>query len=402
MKFSSKIYTGFSLLILGLFLTMSSCTEDDGSNDDIGSPQIDYIRSTSPEKNDSLLTGAFMGELIAIVGKDLDYTRHIWFNDQEAELSPVYVTNETILVNVPSTVPGEVNNKMRMVFADETEMEIDFSVNVPGPILKKIKSEFVETGDIAVLTGDFFFEPTTVIFPGDIEAEISTISKTQLEVIVPEGTDMGEIVIKTNFGTAVSTFLFRDSRNMVGNGDDLLHRAWNAPILNEDDEDGIVENISGNYIVLRPDSAPVGAWSWQNSLNFMYIAEDAETGRGNFPIFPGEANVNEWGIRFEINVQFEWREIPLEIFFGEFGSDHMRESAPIAQWSPWEGNGLFETDGWETVTVPLKDFNINFNGDPAELGDLQSLTNLSVMLFGAAENTHDPYIALDNLRVVRL
>lgn len=391
----------------GAVLIAASCSDDDGLTDgeftgDIGNPQIDYIRSTDPALSDSLLTGAFMGQLIAIVGKDLQHTVAIWFNDQEAELTPPYVTETTILVNVPSTVPGVVTDKMRLIFADDSEMEYDFAVNVPGPVLNSIKSEYVESGDIAVLSGDFFFEPTTVIFPGDKEAQIATIEKTRLEVVVPENTEMGEIIIETNFGTAVSSFLFRDNRNVVVNGDDLRHRSWNAPVSNIT-SGGRVSPCSGNYIVLEPDSPPVGAWSWQNSLNMMYVAEDGETGRGNIPIFPGEASVSEWGVRFEINVQFEWREIPLEIFFANYGEGEGRNPGnPMVRWSPWEGNGLFETDGWETVTVPLSAFDQDMNGAPAELSDLSTFTNMTIMFFGAADNTHEPYIALDNVRVVRL
>ena len=276
-----------------------------------------------PDAADSLLVGAFMGSLIAIVGEDLEHTVELWFNDQQASLTPTYITNETIIVNVPSSVPVEVTNEIRFVFANGEEMTHPFNVNVPAPILTGIKSEYVEAGDIAVLTGDFFFEPTSVTFPGGAEGQIVSLGKTEIQVMVPEGAEVGEIAVNTNFGTAFSDFIFRDDRNVVVNFDDKRSRSWNSPVANVMAGEGRVAPCSGNYTYFEWDA--VGAWQWVNELNMMYIAEDGETGRGNVPIFPAGASVNEWGVRFELNVPFEWREIPLEIFFAPYGGDHGRD-----------------------------------------------------------------------------
>ena len=402
MKLSYKnlLLIVFFLPVVGFLAT--SCDEDNGDNvpSDIGNPSIHYIRTTDPASADSLLVGAFMGSLIAIVGEDLGYTVEIWFNDQPATLSPAYITDRTILVNVPSSVPVEVNDKMRLVFANGEELIYDFSVNVPAPIINGIKSEYVEDGDIAVIEGDFFFEPTTVTFPGGKEGEIAVLEKTKVQVVVPEGTEPGEIIIETNFGR-VSGFLFRDNRNVIVNFDDLRHRSWNSPIADVAAGMNELPPCSGNYTYFKMDG--VGAWQWVNELNMMYVAEDGETGRGNIPIFPGSASVNEWGVRFEINVPVEWREIPLEIFFAPFGGDHGRDiPVPLTRWSPWSENGVFQTDGWETVTVPLSEFDQDKDGNPAELTDLSQYTNVTIMLFGAADNANDIHIAIDNVRVVKI
>jgi hypothetical protein len=408
-KFNMKLsYKNLSLLVFLLFalgLVVSSCDKDDDTggldpNADIGNPKVNYIRTTDPNVADSLLVGAFMGSLIAIVGEDLDHTVEMWFNDQEASLNPTYVTKKTILVNVPSSVPTEVTNQIRFVFSNGEEMLYEFFVNVPAPVLNSIKSEYVEDGDIAVLKGDFFFEPTTVKFAGGLAAEIVSLEKTELQVRVPDGATTGEITITTNFGTAISSFLFRDNRNVVVNYDDKRSRSWNSPISG-DMGDGGLPSCDGNYTYFKMDG--VGAWQWVNELNMMYIAEDGETGRGNIPIFPGAATVSDWGVRFEINVPVEWREIPLEIFFAPYGADHGRDiPVPLARWRPWETTGVFQTDGWCTVTVPLTDFKEDKDGNPAELDDLSQYTNLTIMLFGAANNSNDIQMGIDNVRVVRL
>lgn len=397
--YKNLIFFTFLWLAAGFFAT--SCDKEDNSPVNIGNPQVHFIRSTDPATADSLLVGAFMGSLIAIVGDDLEHTVEIWFNDQSATLNPTYITKRTILVNVPSSVPVEVNDKIRFVFANGEELLYDFSVNVPAPIINSIKSEYVEDGDIAVLKGDFYFEPTTVTFAGGKEAEIVVLDKTELQVRVPAGAEMGEIVVETNFGRAVSKFLFRDNRNLVVNYDDLRSRSWNSPIADVTAGEGELAPCSGNYTYFKMDN--VGAWQWVNELNMMYIAEDGETGRGNIPIFPGSASVAEWGVRFEINVPTEWREIPLEIFFAPFGADHGRDiPVPLTRWSPWEETGVFMTEGWCTVTVPLTEFNQDKDGNPAELTDLGQYTNLTIMLFGAADNANNIHIGIDNVRVVRL
>ena len=402
MKLTNKKLLLFAFLSAAIGSLFISCNKDeDNAPGDIGNPTVLYIRSTDPAAADSLLVGAFMGSLVAIVGQDLGHTVEIWFNDQKAALNPTYVTEKTIIVNVPSSVPSEVTDQIRFVFSNGEEMFYDFAVNVPAPVLYSIKSEYVEEGDIAVLKGDFFFEPTTVTFAGGKEAEIVSIDKTELQARVPAGADMGEITVSTNFGTAISSFLFRDNRNVVVNFDDLRHRSWNSPIAHVDAGEGRVPPCSGNYTYFEMEG--VGAWQWVNELNMMYVAEDGETGRGNIPIFPGGASVNEWGVRFEINVPVEWREIPLEIFFAPFGGDHGRDiPVPLARWRPWEDKGVFQTDGWVTVTVPLTEFNEDKDGNPAELSDLSQFTNLTIMYFGAADNANDIYIAIDNVRVARI
>ncbi len=394
----------FLLLVLGS-LTTSCLKEDDDTvidpNADIGNPEVHYIRSTDPASADSLIVSAFMGSLVAIVGEDLGYTVEIWFNDQQATLTPTYVTDKTILVNVPSSVPTVVTDQIRFVFANGEEMFYDFLVDVPGPKLNSIKSEYVEAGDVAILTGDFFFEPTTVTFAGGEEGTISSLTKTEIQVIVPEGAEMGEIAITTNFGTIESDFIFRDNRNLIVDYDEWRSRSWNSPVADVAAGTNELSPCSGNYTYFKWDN--VGAWQWVNELNMMYIAEDPETGRGNIPIFPAGANVNEWGVRFEINVAFEWREIPLEIFFAPYGGDHGRDiPVPLARWKPWEANGLYQTDGWETVTVPLTAFTEDKDGNPAELDDLSDLTNFTIMFFGAADGTQNVHIGIDNPRVVKL
>ena len=69
------------LLTVGVVSAFLSCKKQAES----GTPTIDYVRVTRPEASDSLLVGAGQGQLIAIVGKNLQDAVEIWFNDQKAQ-----------------------------------------------------------------------------------------------------------------------------------------------------------------------------------------------------------------------------------------------------------------------------------------------------------------------------
>jgi hypothetical protein len=389
------------LLMIPVFfigLIFLSCEKKDGG----GTPVIHYIRITDPEKADSLLTAAYMGDLIVIVGENLGGAREIWFNDQEAYLTPTYITDETILVNVPSSVPKELNNKMKIVFADGYELLYDFTIDIPGPEIYSIKCEYVPDGGIVKLTGDYFFDPTTVIFPDNLEAEISTMTKTSLEVIVPEGSTTGKIKIRTTFGEVESDFLFRDNRNILLDFDTYFHELWTAPVVYADSAPDPAP-CSGNYVTVISDE--VGAWDWENYLSIQYWAENST--KGDVPLATGL--VNNLIFKFEANVPIEWHDVRMEIYMTIYGNGHGRDAQPPpshARWMPWK-DGPYTTDGWITVSIPLSDF--MFDKDDAEdneegsrpIADLSILTNLTMMVFGPASAPFYPVkICIDNVRIV--
>lgn len=393
MKFLIKINTLVVVLAICASVISSCRKEKDTSRDCAGKASISYIRSTESSKSDSLIVGSFMGSLVAIVGENLCNAQQMWFNDQKAVLNPTYVTENTILVNVPSTVPTEVTNKIRILFADGSELLHDFSVNVPAPLISKVKCEYVPDGDLLELDGDFFFEPIKVVFAGDKEAEVVAIEKTHISVRVPAGAEPGPLNIETNFGKVKSKFQFRDNRNIILDYDTKKHETWTAPI-NSTDPAG----CSDGYASFKhPANA---AWQWTNELTMQYWAP---RGRGNVPVAQGL--VSDLALKFEANVPMEWRDVRMEIFFGPYADDHGRDGATHARWQPWKA-GPYKTDGWETITIPLKDFKYA-QGDSDDNGtkaitNLSELTNVVMMLFGPAAGPNPVHICVDNIRVVPL
>lgn len=103
-----------------------------------GLPTVHYIRPIDVEAADSLLTGAYMGNGICIVGDNLKSVYKMVFNDQEAVLNNSYITDHTLLVNVPSTIPGEVSDKIYFYNKNGESSTYDFKVLVPGPTIKSM------------------------------------------------------------------------------------------------------------------------------------------------------------------------------------------------------------------------------------------------------------------------
>src|SRR6476620_7993539 len=109
MKSINKILS-ILLLLVATAGMITSCKKDSSSG---GTPVVNYVRITSPESSDSLLAGAGQGQLIAIVGNNLQDAREVWFNDQQSRLTPAYITNTSILVSLPTQIPATVNNKLK-------------------------------------------------------------------------------------------------------------------------------------------------------------------------------------------------------------------------------------------------------------------------------------------------
>ena len=161
--FIIRYFLAASALVLMAVFTIS-CQKDDLPNN--GEPVINFIRVTDPADADSLLTGAGQGNLIAIVGENLQDAKEIWFNDQRASLTPTYITRTTILVTVPAQIPDQINNKMRIIFTNGKILEHDFEVKISEPLISAMLSEYVPAGGVATIRGDFFYQPLTVTFSG--------------------------------------------------------------------------------------------------------------------------------------------------------------------------------------------------------------------------------------------
>ena len=79
------------LLLASLYSStvFQSCKK---SESDSGMPVVNYIRLNDPLKSDSLIVSALMGQIIVLMGENLQDVNQIWFNDKQAQSPKIEVT----------------------------------------------------------------------------------------------------------------------------------------------------------------------------------------------------------------------------------------------------------------------------------------------------------------------
>ena len=363
------------LVIAGAASVFTSCKKEDN----MGTPTIDYVRVTRPESSDSLLVGAGQGQLIAIVGNNLQRTTEVWFNDQQARLTPTYITNTSILVSVPSQIPQDVNNKLKLVFQNGDSLLYDFKVQISEPVVNNMVCEFVNEGDVAIIRGNYFYQPLTVTFTGGATGEIVSVKDQEVQVRIPAGAQPGSITVKTNFGETKSDFWFRDPRNHFIDSDP--YEGWHDPnLVVTNPGPGDPPKISGNYIRVNKF---LGAWSWNE------IADgDAGSMPNHSKNIPDDAILNpqKYNLKFEVNTLKPYNNGMIRINAGTTVQDNTNY-----QWKP-----PFDTKGqWQTVVIPYEEVYNSYAVKP-----VVNPKGYWAMLLIQGPGDWDADISFDNFRIV--
>jgi hypothetical protein len=352
--------------------TFTACEKDDSSNG--GEPKINYVRVTNPASSDSLLIGAAQGKLIAIMGENLGGAVEMWFNDQQASLNPTYITNTSILVNVPAQIPLAISNQLKITFKDGRTLLHQFQVQISKPLLTSMVSEYVNAGEVATIRGNFFYAPVTVTFAGGSAGEIVSVKDQEIQVRVPAGAQTGQITVKTNFGETKSDFWFRDNRNMFIDSDPY-EGWWNSSYVVSNPGANDPPKINGNYIRFKK---AIGAWSWNELAGGPASAMPVHS--KNIP----DAAIlkpEDYNLKFEVNTVKPYNSnMPLTA-----------EDNDAYQWKP-----PYDTKGkWQTVVIPFEDVVASYKVKPT----INPSGYWSRLLFHGPGDL-DADIALDNFRLV--
>jgi len=376
MKKLNKILL-LSILAIATVSIYTSCSKD--SDADSGEPRIKYVRVTNPVSSDSLLAGASQGSLIAIVGENLQNAVELWFNDQKAVLTATYITNTTILVRVPNPIPIEINNKIKIIFSNGKILLHDFEVQISEPVVANMLSEYVNTGEVATIRGDFFYEPLTVTFTGGIEGEKVSVTDQIIQVRVPAGAQPGPITVKTNFGETKSNFWFRDNRNMFIDSDPY-EGWWNSSYVVGSPGPNDPPIINGNY--LRFNKA-ISAWSWNELAGGPASAMPVHSKN-----IPDDAILKpeDYNLKFEVNTIKPYNSNLLKINVGLLSEDN-----DAYKWNP-----PYDTKGkWQTVVIPFEEVVASYRVKPT----VSPNGYWSRLLFHGPGDL-DADISFDNFRIV--
>ena len=411
MKHKNKISSIFQSLSVALAIvtafTFQSCNDNpDKYEMTDGVPEVHYVRVPNPASADSLLVQAFMDNTICLVGTNLKSISELWFNDQKALLNSSFITDNTLLVTIPKTIPEIVTNKIYMITKEKDTVTYDFGVQVPEPYVSSISCEYAKDGDVVTLYGDYFINdanvPLTISMAGNIPVtEFISIQKTQVKFKVPAGSQKGYLTVKSIYGVGRSHFQFRDDRGMILDWDVLnANGGWRSGKIKNTEPEG----ISGNYVyftgALKDDLS-----DWAED-NFSFNLWGAANGRPQGDLFataPAESV-----LKFEINVTQPWASTAMQIIFTPWATRDTNGyiadgKTPRALWRPWQGlDKGYTTDGWQTVAIPITDFKYLHDGGTAEMAGPGNYGGLTIFVYhgGIAGTACTPYICLDNIRVV--
>jgi hypothetical protein len=410
-----------------------------------GTPTIDYIRPAKASAKDSLLVQAYPQATICLVGSNLTSIKEMYFNDKKAILNTSFITDHTLIVQVPSDIPDLVTDKIYMTTNDGDKLTYDFHVVIPAPTVASMSCEYAVPGSIATIYGSYFVDdpnvPLTVTFPDGQVATIKDInsSRSAITIEVPNCTTEGQITVKSIYGTTNSAFRYLDSRGMLFDFDTpniatnvvLGNHGWHAQKIETDDT-----ALSGNFLRLGDPSVTLdadGAWN-DGNFSFEYWPgnwQDPENYQGDGVRLTDLADFSDYSnmsYKFEMLVPKDnpWSSGAMQIIVGGVekitngaagvkdidgktlaGANNTyfhNDELPRGIYRPWEATGSFDTaDEWITVTIPISEFKYGFSGAAATgtltADDFTSLT-IFVVSGGIKGTECNPVIKIDNIRAV--
>lgn len=415
-------YIGAMLLPV-LFAGFAACDRVDYPDRFRQADGVPTVRFVRPADEDVAITQASLEQIICIVGDNLKSVHDLYFNDQQAVLNTSYMTENTIVVAVPKNLPKETTDKIYLITKDSTVVDYGFKVLLPAPKISSMSFEWAEPGETVTITGSYFAEPMTVEFPGVEAKQISNVTISSFDVVVPEGAQPGKIKVTTASGTAQSSFMYKDSRGMLFSFDDArLSHGWHTSAFVEDEY-----SFSGKYLQFYDESGlKADGTDWPDAgYHFEYWAGNWNTPE-TYDDPDGIAlnhvvDFTDWStmaLKFEIMIPADqpWTGTPMQIYFcslamctiSNANNTYFHDesiSLPRAYWEPWKATGSYDTGGkWITVTFPFSDaFIYDWDGNKASgLLSPDSFAGFEIFMAhgDGTGSACAPLIKIDNVRAV--
>ena len=159
----------------------------------LGGPAITSINPTQ----------ARVGEIVTILGENLDAAVAVWFNGTQASFN---VFGNSILATVPVNA---ISGPITVVTPKGSALSpVAFSlISAQAPEVYSFTPEVGSTGTPVSITGSNLVNVSEVRF-GGAAAEFTRVSNTELQATVPAGATTGAIVVTSPSGTAVSGGVF--------------------------------------------------------------------------------------------------------------------------------------------------------------------------------------------------
>ena len=160
------VYTLLGCLVLSMSGLLTSCSKDDVADK---MPVITGVRVIDPVWADSTFTECTAGTSIVLMGRNLGSTREIYINDQKVSFQGTFVTDNNILLTIPSDIQltglnSELKDEIRVVTGEGTAV-YPFHINAGGCSISSMRANFpLSGGDEIVLVGSNFIDVERVYY----------------------------------------------------------------------------------------------------------------------------------------------------------------------------------------------------------------------------------------------
>ena len=334
----------YKLLLISVIIFATSCNDIVDYNDNwdnqltsYGPPSIRKV--ATPSDTAIALTTGSLTQMIIIQGDNLSGVKSILFNDIETDLSTIYATRYKITVPIPRALPDNVTNTIT-VTTEQGTTSFPFEVTIPYLVMDGFYNEFVQPGDTARITGDFFdlyeiTEESGVFKLNNTDVKVLDFTDKNFKIIIPEGTpENSTFTISSPKLETPLNFKYREAGYKILNYEDLSSNGmWaGGDYVTDGTKSDDPKPLIGKYTRF---SGSFGAWAWTNIFG------------GGFNLYDTDivANPQNYYVKFEVLTKHNK---PI--------NDFEKIIIQNMDWYPSAGGMSFNTYGeWMTVKLNAAD-----------------------------------------------
>lgn len=307
-----------------------------------GAPQISAIYDIDDDTTP--ITQGTLGQMVRIIGHNLNDVRSIVFSGVEADLSQCYFASDSAFVVIPSKPNFDGDNKL-VYTTGSGSVSTDFQIPIPSLQVTQLENEFANAGDTVNILGRFFdiydfggTETSTVTVNGNAATVVSN-GRDTLKVVIPSASpDNSTVTLRwqDNDGSHTASLPFRPTTHLLYPSlSSASISADNLTYAVEDDDD-----LPATASKLGHDNIHVtgsyDAWSWNTiDISANMIDEDLSNG------------LDDYVLKMEVLTATSHpmtENSPLQFSFN-WGDTYT--------WTPGDGLGLNTAGQWQTVSMPL-------------------------------------------------
>lgn len=221
------------LMIVLAICVLAGCENDFKSDAPEPSTAPPEVASVSESREDVVVTQGVLGGTYIIRGKNLSSLKSIHFNGVQAGFNPALLTDELAFVRVPEDAPYVDQANVMKLETQGGVLEYDFSLLT----IEEFTEETVEGVKVVNLIGGDFSDVSKVTFVSgaeatnnlvENEAEIVSVSQTQVTAKVPAGVTQAFIFVETSRGAIAQSesYGFNYSVYIDGLNEDWQTSEW--------------------------------------------------------------------------------------------------------------------------------------------------------------------------------